>query len=111
MIKVVVADDHPVVRSGIIRILDDHDDIVIEDEASNAEELIEICGRIQPDVAISDVTMPGPGVIKTIKIVKEVSPSTRILILSIHDPADYALPTLKAGASGYLSKPCNAGLN
>lgn len=104
MISVIVADDHPLVRSGIVSILKEHDDIIVEGEACNADELFLICKTKAPDIAIVDVNMQGPGVIKLIGELKFEHPDIKILVISMYSVEDYGFHVLKAGANGFINK-------
>lgn len=104
MIRVIVADDHPVVRAGVIEVLSSEPDIQICGEAGTGTEAILLLKSTDCDVLILDVCMPGRGVIETIDRVKSVSPFTGILALSMHAAEQYALRLLKKGASSYLTK-------
>jgi DNA-binding NarL/FixJ family response regulator len=104
MIKVLIADDHAILRAGLKHLLSDHHDIVVAGEASNG---IEALARVQSEdwsVMVLDMTMPGKSGIELIKQLKQIAPKLPILILSMHKEDVYAVRALKAGASGYLCK-------
>jgi len=104
MIRVLLADDHAVVRAGLREILTDAGDITVAGEATNGQEvMVQIRGQ-DFDVAVLDMSMPGRSGIDLIKQVKSEKPKLRILILSMHSEQQYAVRALKAGASGYLTK-------
>ena len=104
MIRVLLADDHAVVRAGLREILAETGDIAVAGEASNGQEVLAKV-RAEPfDVAVLDMSMPGRNGIELIKLVKKEKPQLRILILSMHGEQQYAVRAVKAGASGYLTK-------
>jgi len=104
MIKVVLADDHPVVRRGIKSMLSGETDIYVVGEVDSGDQLMEVVNSTQPDVVVLDVKMPGHNVISSVKALKESPPGPQVLILSGFDNMEYVLSTLKAGVSGYLLK-------
>jgi two-component system invasion response regulator UvrY len=104
MIRVLLADDHTIVRTGLKEILADTGDIVVTGEATNGQEVLaQIRGR-DYDVLVLDMSMPGRSGIELIKQVRSEKPKLRMLILSMHSEAQYAVRALKAGAAGYLTK-------
>jgi two-component system invasion response regulator UvrY len=104
MIKVLVADDHPVVREGLKQILAEAQDIDVAAEAEDGHELLEKVRKQAFDVVVLDLTMPGLMGLDALKQLKSEHPHLPILILSIHPEEQYALRVLRAGASGYLTK-------
>ncbi|MCU0336555.1 MAG: response regulator transcription factor [Sediminibacterium sp.] len=102
--KILIADDHSVVRKGLITILLDEFSSAEIDESSDAHELIEKAQNGAYDVIISDINMPGPSIIDAIKSIKNSPNKGPILILSVNAPEQYAIRVIKAGASGYLTK-------
>ena len=104
MIRVLVADDHKIVRDGLRRILSAHGDLSIEGEAANGDEALALVKSNEYDVALLDMSMPGLSGIDLVKRVKIERPKLRILVLSMHGEDQYAARVLKAGASGYLNK-------
>ncbi len=104
LIRILIADDHTVVRKGLRQILaEEFTDAVIED-VPDAEELIKKLIREKWDVVISDLSMPGKSGLEALQYIKQHFPNLPVLILSIHPEEQYAIRVLKAGASGYLSK-------
>jgi DNA-binding NarL/FixJ family response regulator len=104
VIRVLLADDHTIVRAGLRELLADTGDIEVTGEAGNGQEVL---ARIRDgvyDVLVLDMSMPGRSGIELIKQVKGEKPKLRILVLSMHGEAQYAVRALKAGASGYLTK-------
>ncbi len=104
MIKVLIADDHPLFREGIKRMLSETSDIVVADEASNGQEVFKIVEKNDFDVIMLDISMPGRSGLDIIKQLKCDRPDLPILILSMHSEEEYAERALKAGAAGYLVK-------
>ena len=104
MIGLLIADDHAIVREGLKRIAADCSDINVVDEAADAREVLEKIAREDIDVLLLDVSMPGPGFIETMRRIRSKRPKLPILVLSVHPEEQYAIRTLKAGASGYLTK-------
>lgn len=104
MIRLLIADDHPIVREGLKRIIADTGDIELAAEATSGDDLPCLCRAYQIDVLVLDIAMPGPGFLKTMEQVRSVSPNTHILVLSVHPEDQYAVRALRAGAAGYLTK-------
>jgi DNA-binding NarL/FixJ family response regulator len=103
-IKLLLVDDHAVMRDGIRALLSLHDDIEIVGEAATGQEAIEKTEELMPDIIIMDIAMPGmDGLEATRRIVKH-NPKARVLILSQHDDKEYILSAIKAGCAGYLPK-------
>jgi two-component system response regulator NreC len=103
-IRVVIVDDHAVVRAGLKLLLEREPDIEPVDEASNAEEAIFRVIEHKPDVVLIDVTMPGESGIEAIPKLLEASPATKILVLSMQDDPHYVRDAFTAGAHGYVLK-------
>ena len=104
MIRVVIVDDHVVVRSGLRLLLEGEEDIHVEDEGGTAEEAIRLARLHKPDVVLLDVTMPGRSGLDAAAEIKQAAPATQILVLSMHDDPSYVREAFAAGASGYLLK-------
>jgi DNA-binding NarL/FixJ family response regulator len=104
MIRLLIADDHNVVRQGLKQILADYADMVVDAEATNGTEVIHYIRRQAFDVLILDMSMPGRSGIELIKQIKLEKPRLPILIFSVHEELQYAVRSLKAGAAGYLTK-------
>jgi len=109
MIKVLITDDHPVVRKGIRLILEDEPGIELVHEASDGKEMLKMAGKCQYDVVLLDISLPGRSGLDLLPQLKSISPTTAVLILSIHSEKVYAINALKAGASGYLNKTSAPG--
>jgi DNA-binding NarL/FixJ family response regulator len=103
-IKVLVADDHPVFREGLCRLLEDEKDIEVVAQAADGKEAIKLAKELLPDVAIIDVVMPGVGGIEATRQIKAACPATAILMVSAYAYEAYILASLQAGAAGYLLK-------
>ncbi len=104
MIKVLMVDDHIMVREGIKRIIEDTTDIEIVAEAASGEEALQVIDNIIVDVILLDISMPGKNGIQTLKEIKKKAPTLKVLMLSMHAEEQYAMRAIKAGASGYLTK-------
>ena len=104
MIKILIADDHPVVRKGLKEIIEETPDMVVGGEASNGQEVLENVRKSDYDVVLLDISMPGRSGLEILKELKSEKPELSVLILSIHPEEQYAVRALKAGASGYLTK-------
>jgi len=105
MIRVFIADDHPVVRKGIRQIVADTGDIVVVGEAMNGREAIELVGGIVPcDLVLLDLSLPDRDGLDVLKQLRREHPSIRVLILTMHSEDQFAIRALKAGAAGYLTK-------
>ena len=103
-IRILIADDHAVVREGTRRILEQDDDLEVVAEASDGEQAVRLTGEHHPDVAIIDIAMPGMDGIEATKRIKALYPATAILILSAYDDDQFVFNLVEAGAAGYLLK-------
>lgn len=104
MIRVLLADDHTIVRQGLKLILSAHSDIEVVGEAANGNEAIELARKLTPDIIIMDVAMPEVGGIDATRKITAANPRLRILVLSMHKESVYVREILKAGARGYILK-------
>lgn len=104
MIKILIADDHAIVRRGLKQILTETADMVVAGEAQNGQELLEKMRSDQWDVVVLDISMPGRGGLDILKQLKSERPKLPVLMLTIHPEDQYAVRVLRAGASGYLTK-------
>lgn len=104
MIKIVIADDHAVVREGLKRIISAAPDMAVVGEATNGAEVIQQVRESDFDVLVLDLSMPGRSGMELIKLVRCERPRLRILVLSMHEELQYAVRSIKSGASGYLTK-------
>ncbi|MDY7094716.1 MAG: response regulator transcription factor [Acidobacteriota bacterium] len=103
-IRVLVADDHTIVRQGLVSLLDEGGDCEVVAQAGDGVEAVELALRQRPDVAVLDLSMPRLGGLEAARRIHEELPSTRILVLTVHEEEEYVLPVVRAGASGYLVK-------
>ena len=104
MIKILIADDHSIIRSGLKKILKEESDISVVAEASNYKEVFEELLKQIPDVLLLDISMPGRDGLDILKEVKSNYPKLKVLMLSMHPEDRYAVRAIKSGASGYVSK-------
>jgi two-component system invasion response regulator UvrY len=104
MIKILIADDHPIVRSGLKEIVGKERDMVVEGEAQDAQELLELVRKQHWDVVVLDINMPGRSGLDVLRQLKKEYPRLPVLILSVQPEEQYAVRALKSGASGYLTK-------
>ena len=108
-IRVLIADDHAVVRQGLKHIISETADMIVAGEAADGWEVIEKAGNKGYDAVLLDISLPGKNGIEILKELKRKYPRLPVLILSIHPEDQYALRALKAGASGYLTKESSPG--
>jgi DNA-binding NarL/FixJ family response regulator len=103
-IRVLVADDHAIVRTGIRHVLESGPGFTVVAEASTGAEALALASSLRPDVAVLDISMPGDSGLRVAAELRQRSPETHVLILSMHDNTEYVLESLRAGAHGYLLK-------
>jgi DNA-binding NarL/FixJ family response regulator len=103
-IRVLVADDHAIVRTGIRHVLETEPGFTVVGEASNGAEALALALELAPDVAVLDISMPGVSGLQAAAELRSRCPDTRVLILSMHDNTEYVLESLRAGVHGYLLK-------
>jgi two-component system invasion response regulator UvrY len=104
MIKVLIADDHSLVREGLKRILAGTSDIAVTGEAGQGQEILDTVAKNDFDVILLDISMPGRSGVDILKQLRVMNPDLNILMLSMHPEEQYAIRALKAGAAGYLTK-------
>lgn len=104
MIKVLLADDHSIVRAGLRRIVEESGDMEVIAEAADGREAIRLVREISPDVAVIDISMPGLDGLEVVSQLKSQSPDLPILILTMHEEGQYVVRAIQAGAMGYLTK-------
>jgi len=104
MIRILIADDHMIVREGIKQIISEIPDMTVADEAHTGHEALNKALTNDYDVVVLDITMPGVNGLDVMKQIKTQKPHLPVLVLSVHPEEQYALRVLKAGASGYLTK-------
>jgi two-component system response regulator NreC len=103
-IRLLLVDDHQVVRAGLRMLFTAEEDMEIVGEAGNAEEALQAVHKLKPDVVLMDVAMPGTSGIEATRRIKEMDPNTTILALTMHEDEQYFFEMLNAGASGYIPK-------
>ena len=104
MIRVLIADDHTIVREGLKQIFMETDDILASGEAGNGQEVIKKIEKDSYDVVLLDILLPGKSGLDVLKDIRSISPAQRVLMLSMYPEEQYAIRSLRAGASGYLTK-------
>jgi len=104
MIKVLLADDHSIVRAGLRRIVEESEDMQVIAEAADGREAIEQVHKTSPDVAIIDISMPGLDGLEVISQLKLYYPDLPLLILTMHEEGQYVVRAIEAGAMGYITK-------
>ena len=104
MINILIVDDHLIVREGIKRIIDDTPDIKIVAEASSGQEAMDLIWENTYDMILLDISMPGQNGLQTLKLIKKHNKNIPVLMLSMHSEEQYAMRSIKAGASGYMTK-------
>lgn len=104
MIRIIIADDHAIVRAGLKQILSENPDMTVVGESSDGQDLLEKVRENEYDVVLIDISMPGRNGLEILKQLKIEKPELPVLVLSMHPEEQYAIRTLKAGASGYLTK-------
>lgn len=104
MIRVLIADDHTIVREGLRQLLETAGGFEVVGDAADAVEAIQLARKVDFDVAVLDIAMPGRSGIDLIKQIRAERPRARIMMLSMHEQHEYAVRAIRAGASGYLTK-------
>jgi len=104
MIKILIADDHAIVRKGLKQILSETSDMIVAAEAADGRQCLELVRKNDLDLVLLDIAMPGRGGMDILKQLKHENPKLPILMLSMYPEEQYAMRALKAGASGYLTK-------
>jgi DNA-binding NarL/FixJ family response regulator len=104
MLKILIADDHPIVRRGLQQILSGEADVAMVGEAQNSTEVLDLVRTQKWDAVVLDITMPGRGGLDTLKELNRLYPSLPVLMLSIHPEDQYAVRAFRAGAAGYMTK-------
>jgi DNA-binding NarL/FixJ family response regulator len=103
-IRVLIADDHMIVRTGIRHVLESESGFEVVGEAATGSETVSMAAKLQPDVVVLDISMPGESGLEVAARLRGTSAEPRVLILSMHDNAEYVLESVRAGAHGYLLK-------
>ena len=104
MVRVLLVDDHKVVRAGLKAMLESSGRIDVVGEASSGEEAVDKARMLEPDIVIMDLAMPGMGGVEATRRITELGLEARILVLTIHDEDEFLVPALDAGAAGFLNK-------
>ena len=105
--RILIVDDHPVVRQGLIQLINHEPELVVSAEAENAAQALEVLEKESVDIAVVDISLNGTNGIQLTGIIKSKYPGLPVLILTIHDESFYAKRALEAGAKGYVNK-CEA---
>jgi len=103
-IKILIADDHGVLRAGLQALLQAEPDFQIVGEAADGSEVLRLAGSLQPDIVMMDISMPGLGGIETTRRLREDHPEIRVLILTVHEDRELLQEAIRSGASGYILK-------
>ena len=104
MIKIFIADDHAIVRKGLKQIISETPDMIVSEEADNGLEALDKISENTYDVILLDISMPGKNGLEILRLVRKKKPKLPVLMLSVHSEKQYAVRSLRAGASGYLTK-------
>ncbi len=102
--RLVIADDHELVRAGLRKMLSGQPGLEVVGEATNGREALALCQRLHPDLALLDVRMPEMDGLATCRAIKQECPATSVILITIHENPDYLLEALRAGTAGYLFK-------
>ncbi|MFQ5340878.1 MAG: response regulator [Anaerolineae bacterium] len=103
-IRILIADDHGVLRAGLRALLNAEPDVEVVGEAADGHEVLRLARALNPDVVLLDISMPGPGGIEVTRQVKQALPDTRVLILTVHEDESLLREAIQAGAAGYIIK-------
>ncbi len=104
LIRVLLAEDHTIVRQGLRSLLDPQDGIEVVGEAENGTGAVEMAEALRPDVVVMDLNLPGIDGVEATKRIREATPDTRVVVLSMHSTPEHVRPAIRAGAGGYLVK-------
>lgn len=102
--RVLIVDDHPLLRQGLHKVLELEPDMTVVGEAADGKECLELVEQVNPDVAVVDITMPGLNGLELTRLLRQRYPHLAVVILTIHDQSEYFLEAVKAGAQGYVLK-------
>ncbi len=103
-IRILLADDHSIVRSGLRSLFRTTHEFIVVGEASNGDDAVRLAAKLHPDIAIMDISMPKMSGIEATKLIKQRHPDIKVLILTIHDNEEYIYEMIRAGANGYVLK-------
>ncbi|AOE49824.1 response regulator transcription factor [Kangiella sediminilitoris] len=104
MIRVLIADDHTILRQGLVSILEKDDECVVVGEAANGLEALEKAQELSPQIAVIDISMPELNGMEVVKRIHQKLPQCKVLVLTMHEEEEYVIHMVRAGASGYLLK-------
>jgi len=104
MIKILIADDHAIIRRGLKQIVSEQSDMIVAGEAGDAQQVLDLVRKLEWDVVVLDINMPGRSGLDALKELKRERPKLPVLVLSVHPEDQYGVRVLKAGAAGYLTK-------
>jgi DNA-binding NarL/FixJ family response regulator len=103
-VRILIADDHQLVRDGVKHMLSYEEDLEVVGEAEDGREAVELCRRLEPDLVLMDVRMPEMDGLEATRAIKEVQPSVAVLVVTTYENPNYLLEAIKAGAAGYVLK-------
>ncbi|HEX6066448.1 MAG TPA: response regulator transcription factor [Longimicrobiales bacterium] len=103
-VRIMLVDDHEMLRAGLRAMIEEHEDLLVIGEAGSGEEAIEQARRLKPDVVVMDLRLPGMNGIEATRRIVKHDPAARVLVLTLDAPEDVLLDVFEAGASGYLRK-------
>jgi DNA-binding NarL/FixJ family response regulator len=102
--RVLIVDDHPMTRAGLVHLINHQPDLVVCAEAENAADALDAVEVLEPDLVLADITLPGKSGLELVKNIKAIRPGLPTLVISMHDESLYAQRILRAGARGYITK-------
>ena len=105
-LRVLLAEDHTIVREGLCHLIDERTDMEVIGQAGDGKEAVELARQLSPDIVIMDASMPGVNGIVATRQIKAEMPDIKVLALSVHDDPEFVMGMIKAGVSGYLLKDC-----
>jgi DNA-binding NarL/FixJ family response regulator len=106
--RILLVDDHDIVRAGLAQYIAEHDDLTVAAEAANGDEAISLVGQADFDVVVLDISMPDKNGIDTLRVIRQIKPGIRVLVLSGFPETHYAINMLRAGSNGYVCKDSEA---
>jgi two-component system, NarL family, response regulator NreC len=104
LIRILVTDDHSILRAGLTALLNAEPDLTVVGEASDGAECLRVAQAVQPDVILLDINMPGMNGLEALPVLRQVAPQSRVLVLTMHDDTTYLRQVLSAGGAGYVLK-------